>query len=54
MHRYIPNTDTDAKKMLEAIGVSSMEDLFKDIPKELQLGRELNIEGPYSEMEIAL
>jgi len=52
MHRYIPNTDTDAKKMLEAIGVSSMEDLFKDIPKELQLGRELNIEGPYSEMEI--
>jgi len=52
MHRYIPNTDTDAKKMLEAIGASSMEDLFKDIPKELQLGRELNIEGPYSEMEI--
>ncbi len=52
MHRYIPNTDTDAKLMLDAIGANSVEDLFKDIPKELQLGRELNIEGPYSEMEI--
>lgn len=52
MHRYIPNTDTDAKRMLEAIGANSMEELFKDIPKGLQLGRDLNIEGPYSEMEI--
>jgi glycine dehydrogenase subunit 1 len=52
MHRYIPNIDSDAKRMLEAVGASSMEDLFKDIPKELQLGRELDIEGPYSEMEI--
>lgn len=52
MHRYIPNTDTDTKRMLDTIGVSSIEDLFKDIPKELQLGRELNLEGPYSELEI--
>ncbi len=52
MHRYIPNTDTDTQRMLEAIGANSIEDLFKDIPKELRLGRELNIEGPYSEMEI--
>lgn len=52
MHRYIPNTDVDAKKMLEAIGANSMDDLFKDIPEGLRLGRELNIDGPYSEMEI--
>lgn len=52
MHRYIPNTDADTKKMLESIGVNSIDDLFKDIPKELCLGRELDLEGPYSEMEI--
>lgn len=52
MHRYIPNTDADAKRMLEVIGANSIEDLFKDIPKELQLGRELDLEGPYSELEI--
>lgn len=52
MHRYIPNTDTDAKKMLEAIGANSIDDVFKDIPKELILDRELNVDGPYSEMEI--
>ncbi|ABW17637.1 aminomethyl-transferring glycine dehydrogenase subunit GcvPA [Alkaliphilus oremlandii] len=52
MHRYIPNTDADTKRMLEVIGVNNLEDLFNDIPKELQLGRELDLEGPYSEMEI--
>lgn len=52
MHRYIPNTDADTKRMLDVIGVNNLEDLFNDIPKELQLGRELDLEGPYSEMEI--
>lgn len=52
MHRYIPNTDADAKRMLDDIGANSMEDLFKDIPRELRLGRELDIEGPLAEMDI--
>ena len=30
---YIPNTDEDRRQMLEAIGVESVEDLFKDIPE---------------------
>ena len=29
---YTPNTDHDRQQMLEAIGVSSVEELFKDIP----------------------
>ena len=30
---YTPNTDHDRQQMLEAIGVSSVEELFKDIPE---------------------
>ncbi|MFT9496741.1 aminomethyl-transferring glycine dehydrogenase subunit GcvPA [Anaerosolibacter sp.] len=52
MHRYIPNTEADAKQMLDSIGVASIEDLFKDIPKELRLNRELYLGESLSEMEL--
>ena len=32
---YIPNTDDDRRQMLNAIGVDSVEDLFRDIPDRL-------------------
>lgn len=55
-HRFIPNTDADRAAMLKTIGVSSVKDLFTDIPAdslypkinlpqampELDLMRELN------------
>ncbi len=53
MHRYIPNTDADKKRMLESIGASSVDELFKDIPEELRLNRPLNIADGLSEMEIS-
>ena len=53
MHRYIPNTDTDEKLMLDSIGAKSIEDLFVDIPQELRLGRKLDIRNPLSEMELS-
>ncbi len=53
MHRYIPNTDADKKRMLESIGASSVDDLFKDIPKELRLDRPLNIADGLSEIEVS-
>ncbi|WP_432666367.1 aminomethyl-transferring glycine dehydrogenase subunit GcvPA [Wukongibacter baidiensis] len=52
MHRYIPNTEADKRQMLETIGVNSVEDLFEDIPKELRLGRELNLGESLSETEL--
>ncbi|WIV12631.1 aminomethyl-transferring glycine dehydrogenase subunit GcvPA [Proteiniborus sp. MB09-C3] len=52
MHRYIPNTEADKKRMLESIGVSSVSDLFSDIPDNLKLNRKLNICESMSEMEI--
>ncbi len=53
MHRYIPNTEADEKLMLESIGAKSIEDLFVDIPKELRLGRKLEIQDPLSEIELS-
>lgn len=52
MHNYIPNTNEDIKKMLDTIGVNSIDDLFNDIPKEVQLDRELNLGETLSELEI--
>lgn len=52
MHRYIPNIAADEKLMLDSIGAKSMEDLFVDIPKELQLGKKLDIHSALSELEL--
>jgi len=35
--RYLPLTDTDRAEMLGAIGVSSIDDLFVDVPEEARL-----------------
>jgi glycine dehydrogenase subunit 1 len=45
-------TDADRKAMLETIGVSSIEDLFADIPQAVRLGRQLDLEPALSEIEL--
>src|SRR6056297_1891713 len=52
MHPYLPHTDQEIKEMLAEIGVDSIEELFKDIPKELMLDRELKIDDSKSEIEL--
>jgi len=34
--RYIPNTPADRRAMLDAVGCRSLDDLFSDIPEEIQ------------------
>lgn len=48
---YIPHTHTDEQKMLAAIGVSRLEDLFAHIPDDIRLNRPLNIPAGLTEME---
>ena len=48
---YIPNTDADREEMLKAIGVSSVEDLFGDIPSDYR-NPPLNIPSALSELEV--
>ncbi|HWR83993.1 MAG TPA: hypothetical protein VN285_11885, partial [Candidatus Deferrimicrobium sp.] len=48
---YIPNTDDDRRAMLQAIGVSTFEDLLQPIPPHLRLNRALDIPA-LPEMEL--
>ena len=50
---YIYNTPQDQQDMLEAIGVSSIEDLFDQIPPEVRLERPLDLAPAHSEMELS-
>jgi glycine dehydrogenase subunit 1 len=52
MMRYIPNTDADRQAMLEAIGLTSIEELFKSMPHDLRLARDLDIPKALSEQEV--
>ena len=48
---YTPNTEADRRRMLDAIGVASVDDLFEDIPA--QHGRPtLDLPPPSSELEL--
>jgi len=50
---YIPNTDADREKMLDAVGVQSLDDLFAPIPKSLRFQGELNIPPRMDQMTLA-
>ncbi|MBD3609008.1 MAG: aminomethyl-transferring glycine dehydrogenase subunit GcvPA [Gammaproteobacteria bacterium] len=49
---FIPHTEEEIKSMLDAIGASSIEDLFDEIPAELR-AEGLKIEPGMSELEIS-
>ncbi len=53
MFPYIPNTKQDEKKMLEVLGIDSIDRLFDDIPASIKLNRRLNLNGPLSETEVS-
>jgi glycine dehydrogenase subunit 1 len=48
---YNANTDDQRRQMLEAIGVSSIEELFADIPEHLR-AKSFNLHDPLSEQEV--
>jgi len=52
MFRYIPNTREDQAKMLSAIGVDSIGELFSDIPEDIRLNRDMDLPAGMSELEL--
>ena len=52
-HPFLALTDDDREEMLQTIGVSSIEELFRDIPAGVRLGRELDLEPALSEQELS-
>lgn len=51
MFKYLPHTEQDIKEMLEVIGVSSIDELFNEIPDELK-NLDLDVPKAHSELEI--
>lgn len=50
---YLPNTEQNRRSMLEAIGYSSVEEIFEEvIPDDLRLKRNLQLPPPLSEPEL--
>lgn len=46
---YIPHTEEDVKEMLATIGAGSIEELFREVPENLKLKRELDVPASYDE-----
>src|SRR4051812_40716487 len=52
MTRYTSATDADRREMLAKVGMSSLEDLFADIPENLRLERPLDLPDGMSEQDV--
>ncbi|MGQ9633779.1 MAG: aminomethyl-transferring glycine dehydrogenase subunit GcvPA [Bryobacteraceae bacterium] len=50
--RYLPNSDEERRQMLQACGLTSLEDLFAHLPPEVRLTRPLALPPSRSEYEI--
>ncbi len=50
--RYIPNSPGEQNEMLEEIGLSSRDELFRSIPADVLLNRKLNVTEPLAENEV--
>lgn len=51
MFKYFPHTEADKKKMLERIGLNTMDDLYSDVPQSVIL-KGYNLPSSKSEIEI--
>ncbi|SDH98871.1 glycine dehydrogenase (decarboxylating) alpha subunit [Alteribacillus persepolensis] len=51
-YRYLPDTKQDQDDMLQALHLSSIDDLFHDIPSEIRLKEPLNIPEAMDELSL--
>ncbi len=50
--RYLPKSDAEREQMLAEIGAKSIDDLFRVIPEEYRLERDLDVPRQHAESEI--
>jgi len=51
-YKYFPHTDQELRDMLQVAGVKSLDDLYSDVPQDLQLKGDYNLPPSMSEMEV--
>ena len=49
---YVPHTLEDQRKMMETVGIRTIDDLFTDIPEKLKLNKLLELPPALSEQEV--
>ena len=50
--RYLPHTDADRRAMLAAIGASSIDALYRDVPEKARLRAPLDLPPHAGELEV--
>ncbi len=50
--RYLPHTEADRRAMLDAIGVPSVESLYRDVPEAARLASKLDLPDHQGEAEV--
>jgi len=50
---YVPSTPEQRQEMLHAVGVQDYRELYRDVPEEMLLDRELDIPAAMSELEVS-
>ena len=51
-YKFYPHTDDELQAMLKTAGVKSLDDLYQDVPQELQLKKEYELPEAMSEIEV--
>ncbi len=51
-HKFIPHTEADIRRMLDKIGVESIDDLYSDVPAEVIFRGEYDIPSAMTEIEL--
>ena len=51
-YKYFPHTEADIQAMLARIGVTSLDELFSDVPECIRFRKEYNLPEAKSELEI--
>lgn len=52
MYKYFPHTEEDVNQMLKKLNISSIDELFSDVSKDVWLKQEYNLPSEMSEMEV--
>ena len=50
--RYLPHTEEDREKMLNTIGVKSVDELYEDVPKAVRTQERMDLPKELSEFEL--
>ena len=51
-YKFYPHTDDEMQAMMQTAGVKSLDDLYSDVPQELQLKKEYELPESMSEIEV--